>query len=94
MHDRARKRGWQRVALPGDGVTYVAITSDGDPAMQLTLNPRLYPVEFHAKILRKLERMLLDPVDAPLDLAAGGETSAPLRLPDEPYQQGPRLVDK
>lgn len=86
-----RTRGIRRQDRAGGQVAYVARTQAGNVAFEVVLDPRLYPLAMHSKILKWLERGLLDPVDAPLELTPGAE-SRPLhgialaKFPhDDPY---------
>lgn len=69
----AKTRGIKRQRRAGGQAAYVAVTQSGDVAFEIVLDPKWYPLERHAEILRYLQRHLLDPVDPPLALDATKE---------------------
>lgn len=89
----AGKRGvFEQAGMQGSR-TFAFRMRDGTVAFTVTLNLAVFPDGKISKVLRYLVRALLDPVDPPLELAAGGEVQAipprRLQVPEDPYRVGP-----
>lgn len=84
------QRGWYQLEEVGEACTFAFRTARGRIAMRLTLDPSLYPPERRARILRFVEKHLVDPVDPPLKLLADEPPRRLLATLDDPYQLGRR----
>lgn len=69
---------------------YVISAHDGEPAMKVELNTDLYPVEWHARILRDMERRYVYRRRPPIRLQGTKASPIPLLKAalDDPYGLG------
>lgn len=87
----SKRRGVVEVGAVGRARTFQFQMSSGRVAFTVIADGDLYSAERLSRVLRHLERTMLDPIDPPLALVADEPPPRPLpRTPDDPYHVGPR----